>query len=117
MIDLGAKFAWFFTYMPVGKGAVIDILISPEQREMMYHKLREYRNTKPLFIIDSWNDGEYVEVYVDNIFLHHTNEIAQSEAYVGHKWFHVHHCNDQEGEVSKSKGDFLTVSLVAADAI
>ena len=53
---------------------------------------------------------------VDNIFPHHTNEIAQSEAYTGDKWcnywFHVHHLNDETGKMSKSKGDFLTVSLL-----
>lgn len=53
---------------------------------------------------------------VDNIFPHHTNEIAQSESYLGHKWcnywFHVHHLNDKTGKMSKSKGDFLTVSLI-----
>ena len=63
--------------------------------------------------------GEYMEIHcggVDNIFPHHTNEIAQSEAYLGHKWcnywFHVHHLNDKSGKMSKSKGDFLTVSLL-----
>lgn len=60
MIELGAKFAWFFTYMPVGKGAVTDLIARPDQREMMYHKIREYRHTKPLFTVDFWNDGEYV---------------------------------------------------------
>lgn len=60
MVGLGAKFAWFFTYMPVGKGAVTELMATPEQREMMYHKIREYRTTKPLFTIDFWNDGEYV---------------------------------------------------------
>lgn len=53
---------------------------------------------------------------VDNIFPHHTNEIAQSEAFTGEKWcnywFHVHHLNDETGKMSKSKGDFLTVSLI-----
>ena len=53
---------------------------------------------------------------VDNIFPHHTNEIAQSEGYLGHKWcnywFHVEHLNDKDGKMSKSKGDFLTVSLL-----
>ena len=53
---------------------------------------------------------------VDNIFPHHTNEIAQSEAYTGEKWcnywFHVNHLNDETGKMSKSKGDFLTVSLL-----
>jgi len=63
--------------------------------------------------------GEYMDIHcggVDNIFPHHTNEIAQSEAYMGHKWcsywFHVHHLNDKSGKMSKSKGEFLTVSLL-----
>lgn len=60
MVDLGAKFAWFFTYMPVGKGAVTGLMATAQQREMMYHRIREYRKTKPLFTIDFWNDGEYV---------------------------------------------------------
>lgn len=60
MVDMGAKFAWFFTYMPVGKGAVKELMATAAQREMMYHKIREYRGTKPLFSIDFWNDGEYV---------------------------------------------------------
>ncbi|MGN0632422.1 MAG: cysteine--tRNA ligase [Oscillospiraceae bacterium] len=53
---------------------------------------------------------------IDNQFPHHTNEIAQSEAYLGHKWcnywFHVHHLNTNDGKMSKSKGEFLTVSLL-----
>lgn len=63
--------------------------------------------------------GEYLDIHcggVDNIFPHHTNEIAQSESYLGHKWcnywFHVQHLNDRSGKMSKSKGDFLTVSLL-----
>ena len=63
--------------------------------------------------------GEYMDIHcggVDNIFPHHTNEIAQSESYTGHKWcnhwFHVNHLNDKSGKMSKSKGDFLTVSLL-----
>ena len=63
--------------------------------------------------------GEHLDIHcggVDNIFPHHTNEIAQSEAYLGHKWcnywFHVEHLNDKNGKMSKSKGEFLTVSLL-----
>ena len=63
--------------------------------------------------------GEYMDIHcggIDNMFPHHTNEIAQSEAYLGHRWcnywFHVHHLNDQSGKMSKSKGEFLTVSLL-----
>ncbi len=65
------------------------------------------------------NCGEYLDIHcggVDNAFPHHTNEIAQSEAYLGHKWcnywFHVLHLNDARGKMSKSKGGFLTVSLL-----
>ena len=63
--------------------------------------------------------GEYMDIHcggVDNIFPHHTNEIAQSESFLGHKWcnywFHVHHLNDRSGKMSKSNGEFLTVSLL-----
>ena len=63
--------------------------------------------------------GEDLDIHcggVDNAFPHHTNEIAQSEAYLGHKWcnfwFHVLHLNTSGGKMSKSKGEFLTVSLL-----
>ena len=63
--------------------------------------------------------GEFLDIHcggVDNIFPHHTNEIAQSEAYLGHKWcnywLHGEHLNDSTGKMSKSKGEFLTVSLL-----
>ena len=63
--------------------------------------------------------GEYLDLHcggIDNAFPHHTNEIAQSESYLGHKWcnywFHVHHLNTNSGKMSKSKGEFLTVSLL-----
>ena len=53
---------------------------------------------------------------IDNAFPHHTNEIAQTESFIGHKWcnywFHVHHLNTDDGKMSKSKGEFLTVSLL-----
>lgn len=61
LIDFGAKFAWFFHYMPVGNKAVPELLCTPEQREQMYHQIRKFRSTKPLFTIDFQNDGEYVE--------------------------------------------------------
>lgn len=63
--------------------------------------------------------GEKLDIHcggIDNAFPHHTNEIAQSEAYLGHKWcnywFHVLHLNTDSGKMSKSKGEFLTVSLL-----
>ncbi len=60
IVEWGAMFAWFFTYMPVGKNAVTNLMVSAEQRKAMYEKLRGYRRTKPLFTIDFWNDGEFV---------------------------------------------------------
>ena len=63
--------------------------------------------------------GEHMDIHcggVDNIFPHHTNEIAQSEAFLGHPWckywFHVHHLVDKNGKMSKSSGEFLTVSVL-----
>ena len=63
--------------------------------------------------------GERLDIHcggIDNAFPHHTNEIAQSEAYLGHKWcnywFHILHLNTNDGKMSKSKGEFLTVSLL-----
>lgn len=65
------------------------------------------------------NLGEYLDIHcggIDNIFPHHTNEIAQSEAYLGHKWcnywIHGEHLNDETGKMSKSNGEFLTLSLL-----
>lgn len=66
--------------------------------------------------------GEYLDIHcggIDNIFPHHTNEIAQSEAYFGHKWCnywcHGAHLNDQSGKMSKSKGDTLTLSKLQSE--
>ena len=68
--------------------------------------------------------GEYLDIHcggVDNIFPHHTNEIAQSEAYVGHKWcnywVHVQHLNDERGKMSKSSGEFLTLALLESKGV
>ena len=64
-------------------------------------------------------NGEYLDLHcggIDNAFPHHTNEIAQSESYLGHpwcpQWCHVAHLNTSTGKMSKSKGEFLTVSLL-----
>jgi MoaA/NifB/PqqE/SkfB family radical SAM enzyme len=61
MIAKGAKFAWFFTYMPVGADAVTDLMATAEQRRYMYHQIRDFRKTKSIFTLDFWNDGEYVD--------------------------------------------------------
>ncbi|MFT9076013.1 radical SAM protein [Ethanoligenens sp.] len=78
MIEKGCTFGWYFTYMPIGKDAVTDLLARPEQREYMYHQLRKFRGTdahngtKPIFLLDFWNDGEYVDGCIagGRVYLH-----------------------------------------------
>ncbi len=60
MIDMGAKFAWFFTYMPIGADAVPELIATAEQRKFMYEQIHKFRETKPLFTMDFWNDGDAV---------------------------------------------------------
>ena len=59
MIDWGAYFVWFFHYMPIGKDAVPELLLTPEQRTEMYHRIRAQRAKQDIFIIDFQNDGEH----------------------------------------------------------
>ena len=60
MIAQGALFCWIFSYMPVGMDSPADLMLTVEQRERMYHFVREMRQTKPLFLMDFQNDGEFV---------------------------------------------------------
>ena len=63
MIENGAKYAWYFHYMPVGNDASVDLLPAPEQRIYMRSRVREIRNMttgKGLFTMDFQNDGEFV---------------------------------------------------------
>lgn len=61
LIDMGAYFIWYFHYMPVGNDASPELLPTAEQREIVYRRLREYRVTKPLFVMDFQNDAEYTK--------------------------------------------------------
>lgn len=60
LVGAGAKFAWFFTYMPVGVNASPELIATAEQRAFMYRQIRRFREEKPLFTIDFWNDGDYI---------------------------------------------------------
>ena len=61
MVAQGARFVWLFTYIPVGNDAACDLMVSAEQRAYMYKQVRAFRETKPIFSMDFWNDGEYAE--------------------------------------------------------
>lgn len=60
MIELGAKFIWLFTYMPIGASAVPELLATAKQRKFMYEQIAKFRQTKPIFTMDFWNDGAAV---------------------------------------------------------
>ncbi len=60
LIEKGAKFAWYFTYIPVGIDALPELMVTPEQRKFMYEQIRAFRKKKAIFTMDFWNDGEYV---------------------------------------------------------
>lgn len=60
LVKWGAQFIWYFHYMPVGNDAVPALMPNPQQRKAMYYRIREIRSTKPLFVMDFQNDGEYV---------------------------------------------------------
>ena len=60
LVEWGARFIWYFHYMPVGNDAAPELLPNPQQREQMYRRIREIRATKPIFGMDFQNDGEYV---------------------------------------------------------
>jgi len=62
LIELGCRFAWYFSFMPIGTDATNELMPTAEQRKMMYEQIRKWRHRerKPLFTIDFFNDGEYV---------------------------------------------------------
>lgn len=61
MLAKGCQFGWYFTYIPLGKDARPELIANADQREFMYHQVREFRRTKPIYLMDFWNDGEFVE--------------------------------------------------------
>jgi MoaA/NifB/PqqE/SkfB family radical SAM enzyme len=60
MVEWGALFCWFFTFMPVGVGTPVGLIPSAAQREHLFHFVRDMRSKKPLFTMDFWGDSEYV---------------------------------------------------------
>lgn len=80
MISKGVLFGWYFTYMPVGAGAHTELLASAEQRAHMYKRVNEIRSTKPIFVLDFWNDGAYVDGCIA----------------AGRRYFHINSAGDAE---------------------
>jgi MoaA/NifB/PqqE/SkfB family radical SAM enzyme len=80
LIEKGAWFGWYFTFMPVGSDSPVELMVSPEQRAFMYKRIREIRSKKPMFVLDFWNDGEYVEGCIAG----------------GRRYFHINSSGDAE---------------------
>ncbi|HOR42652.1 MAG TPA: radical SAM protein [Atribacterota bacterium] len=59
MVTKGAIYGWSFHYIPIGKDTNLDMMITPEQRAMLAYRIPEMRTTKPIFLVDFWNDGTY----------------------------------------------------------
>ncbi len=99
-IEMGAKFAWYFHYMPVGSDADTSLLLTPEQREHVYRAIRDKRNGKtgkPIFTVDFQNDGEFVGGCIAggrNYF--HVNSEGDVEPCV---FIHYSDCNIKEKSV------------------
>ncbi len=95
MIEWGAKFCWLFTYMPVGKDAVPELMVTPEQRKFMYEQVRKFRPIKPLFTMDFWNDGEYVQGCIagGRRYLHiNANGDVEPCAFIHYANVNIHDC-------------------------
>ncbi len=107
MIAKGAKFAWFFTYIPVGNDAAPVLLARADQLKYMYHQIRKFRSTKPIFTMDFWNDGEYVNGCIagGRNYLH-INANGDIEPCAFNKFYT--YLKDQMRE-SEKKENFMTV--------
>ncbi|BCV22049.1 radical SAM protein [Moorella sp. Hama-1] len=58
LVDKGVAFGWYFTYIPIGKDVDLEMMATPEQRAWMFDRIQYFRQTKPIFLVDFWNDGE-----------------------------------------------------------
>jgi len=99
MIEKGCRFAWYFTYMPVGSSAVPELIATPDQRKFMFHRLREMRKEKPLFLMDFWNDGEFSGgcIAAGRRFLHiNANGDVEPCAFIHYSNINIHNSSVKE---------------------
>lgn len=80
MIEKGAWFGWYFTFIPVGTNAPVELIATPEQRAYMYRRVNEIRSKRPIFVLDFWNDGQYSNGCVAG----------------GRRYFHINAAGDAE---------------------
>ena len=80
LINKGASFGWYFTYVPIGKKPDIGLMPTPEQRLYLRNQVHHLRYDKPIFIGDFWNDGPYVGGCIAG----------------GRRYFHINNSGDVE---------------------
>lgn len=100
MIQKGCKYGWYFTYIPIGTHASMELLATAEQREYMYHRVRELRSSKPCFVLDFWNDGEYLDGCVagGRNYLHiNANGDIEPCAFIHYSNINIKECSIIEG--------------------
>ncbi len=96
MIEKGCLFGWYFTYIPVGRDAATELIATAEQRAFMYKKMRQWRETKPCFLLDFWNDGEYVQGCIagGRHYLHiNANGDVEPCAFIHYSSVNIHSCS------------------------
>lgn len=100
LIDKGCLFGWYFTYIPCGSDAKADLITPPDKRAMMFERVHDWRNRKPIFLLDFWNDGEYVDGCIAG----------------GKSYFHINAAGDVEpcAFIHYSDVNIKDVSLVEA---
>jgi len=57
MLDKGCFYGWYFQYIPIGRNPDPSLMVTPEQRDQLRRRVYKWRNTRPLFLADFWNDG------------------------------------------------------------
>jgi len=61
MMELGSLAQMYFLYIPVNGAADMDLMVTPEQRDLLRRTVIQTRATRPMFVLDFWNDGPHVK--------------------------------------------------------
>jgi MoaA/NifB/PqqE/SkfB family radical SAM enzyme len=99
IIQKGCRFAFYFTYIPIGSSGQTSLLATPDQRKYMYYRIQEIRKKKPLFLVDFWNDGEMTNgcIAAGRRFLHiNSNGDVEPCAFIHYSSANIHEISLKE---------------------
>ena len=57
LVEKGCILLWNFHYIPIGRDADVSLMATPEQRNRIRERFAYFRATKPILMVDFWNDG------------------------------------------------------------